>query len=62
MSAQLFDFLKDEVAVSEDSLNFALNYHRRNNIEKLPLILWQCGFISFQQLELICNWFEKNYY
>ena len=59
MQAQFINFLREDLAISEDSIELALNNEERNFI-KFILILWQCGSITWKQLEIICNWLENN--
>ena len=59
MQVQFIDFLREELAISEDSIELALNNKEKSFI-KFLLILWQCGAITFKQLELICNWIESK--
>lgn len=54
---QLIHFLQEELAVSATSIAVAL---RRCEQESgpLPIILWQYGFISLEQLDQIFDWLE----
>jgi hypothetical protein len=63
MQNQLIDFLIKDLAVSEDSLQFALGYQQESQSKsKLVLILWEFGLITLSQLETLCRWLEeKNY-
>ena len=59
MQVQFISFLREELAISEDSIELALNNQEKNFI-KFLLILWQCGSITLKQLEMICNWLESK--
>ncbi len=53
--AQLINFIQEELAVSASSIAIA---QRRCDQESgsLPIVLWQYGFISLNQLEQIFDW------
>lgn len=53
----LIRFLQDELAVSQDSINMALR-HCEQDPGPLPMVLWQYGFITLEQLEKIYDWLE----
>ena len=59
MQVQFINFLREELAISEDSIELALN-NKEKNFSKFLLILWQCGSITWKQLEIICNWLESK--
>ncbi len=59
MQVQFIDFLREELAISEDSIELALN-NQETNFIKFLLSLWQCGSITLKQLEIICNWLESR--
>ena len=59
MQVQFINFLREELDISEDSIELALNSQEKS-LSKFLLILWQCGSISFKQLEIICNWLESK--
>lgn len=54
---QLIDFLQHELAISATSIAMALR-HREQDPGPLPMILWQYGFVSLEQLEQIFDWLE----
>ncbi|MBD2100328.1 DUF2949 domain-containing protein [Leptolyngbya sp. FACHB-261] len=54
---QLVNFLRQNLALSEDSLNLALRLSEQDP-GPLPMILWQYGLVSLQQLEQIFDWLE----
>ncbi|MBD2606611.1 DUF2949 domain-containing protein [Scytonema hofmannii FACHB-248] len=54
---QLIRFLQDDLAISTASLAVALR-HREQDPGPLPMILWQYGLITLEQLEQIYDWLE----
>ncbi|MBE9032311.1 DUF2949 domain-containing protein [filamentous cyanobacterium LEGE 11480] len=55
--SKFIQFLTDELAVSMSSIDFAVR-HRENSCDPLPMILWQYGLISLEQLDRIFDWLE----
>ncbi|MGF1570618.1 MAG: DUF2949 domain-containing protein [Nodosilinea sp.] len=53
----LIQFLQDELAISAASLHVALK-HREQDPGPLPMILWQYGLVTLEQLEQIYDWME----
>lgn len=58
-TAQLIDFLQEELALSSTSIAMALRYSEQNN-DPLPMILWQYGLVSIDQLAQIFDWLEDS--
>lgn len=56
---QLIHFLQEKLTISASSIAIALR-RRQQNSEPLPMILWQYGLVSLQQLERILDWQETN--
>lgn len=56
--SQLIRFLKDDLQVGSADLALALKHpeHQRN----LPIILWQYGVITAEQLDRIFDWLEHT--
>jgi hypothetical protein len=54
---QLIKFLKEELAVPSASIAFALR-HQNENVNPLPMVLWQYGLITLEQLDQIFDWME----
>ncbi len=54
---QLIRFLQDDLAISTASLAVALR-HREQDPGPLPMILWQYGLVTLEQLEQIYDWLE----
>ncbi|NJL46124.1 MAG: DUF2949 domain-containing protein [Leptolyngbyaceae cyanobacterium SM2_3_12] len=57
MQPKLIQFLQDELAISKASLQVALK-HREQDPGPLPMILWQYGLVTLEQLEQIYDWME----
>lgn len=55
--AQLIHFLQEELAVSAPSIAIALR-HCEQDPGPLPMILWQYGLITLEQLDRIYDWLE----
>lgn len=51
-------FLQDELLLSAASIALALRY-REQNPGPLPMILWQYGLVTLEQLDKIYNWLES---
>lgn len=56
-TAQLITFLQEELNISAPSIAFALR-HCQQNAGPLPMVLWQYGLVSLDQLEQIFDWLE----
>ncbi|WP_432809716.1 DUF2949 domain-containing protein [Pantanalinema sp. GBBB05] len=54
---QLIHFLQEELALSPTSIAIALR-HSQQDPGPLPMILWQYGLVSIEQLEQIFDWLE----
>ncbi len=55
--SRLIHFLQEDLAISAASLAVALR-HREQDPGPLPMILWQYGLITLEQLEQIYDWME----
>ncbi|HEY9650254.1 MAG TPA: DUF2949 domain-containing protein [Coleofasciculaceae cyanobacterium] len=55
---QLINFLQEKLTISKSSIAVALR-RRQQDSEPLPIILWQYGLVSIEQLERIFDWQEK---
>jgi hypothetical protein len=54
---RLLQFLEDELLISNDSIDLALR-HFDHDPGPLPIILWQYGLITLDQLNSIYDWLE----
>jgi Protein of unknown function (DUF2949) len=50
-------FLEEDLAISTASISVALR-HREQDPGPLPMILWQYGLVTIDQLEQIYDWLE----
>jgi hypothetical protein len=57
MQNRLLQFLEDELLLSNDSIDLALR-HFDQDPGPLPIILWQYGLITLDQLNSIYDWLE----
>jgi hypothetical protein len=53
---QLITFLSEELAVPAAAIAFALRQSEQSNL--IPMILWQYGLITLEQLDRIFDWME----
>lgn len=53
----LIQFLQDDLAISTASIQVALK-HSEQDPGPLPIILWQYGLVTLEQLEQIYDWME----
>ncbi len=53
----LIQFLQDDLAIAPESIQMALR-HCEQDPGPLPMILWQYGLITLEQLEKIYDWLE----
>ncbi|ERN41557.1 protein of unknown function (DUF2949) [Rubidibacter lacunae KORDI 51-2] len=51
-------FLQDELAIPDDAIATA-ERHVRLNPGPLPMILWQYGLVTLDQLDRIYDWLER---
>lgn len=54
----LIDYLKNELAISADSIALALR-HCEQERGTLPMMLWRYGFVSIEQLNQIFDWMAR---
>ncbi len=52
---KLIEFLKQELGIPTSSLKLALRHHQQD-WSQFPIILWQYGLISLEQLDSIFDW------
>ncbi len=57
MQTQLIHFLQGELNISEAAIAIALR-HPEHSPNLLPMILWQYGLITREQLNQIFDWLE----
>jgi len=56
---RLIRFLRDELAIPEAAIGVALR-HREAAPNLLPMILWQYGLVSLDDLSRIFDWLEAT--
>lgn len=54
---KLIRFLQDDLAISASSMEIALK-QVEHNPGPLPMILWQYGLVTIEQLDRIYDWME----
>jgi hypothetical protein len=57
VNARLIQFLKEELAIPETAIAIALR-HQEPTPNQLPMILWQYGLITLDDLDRIFDWME----
>lgn len=57
---ELIEFLKQDLGISPASINIALKSCQQQQ-GPLPMILWQYGLITLEQLNEIFYWVEKSF-
>ena len=55
--AQLIDYLQRELAISTSAIAVALR-HGEQDTSQLPMILWQYGLVTLEQLNLNFDWLQ----
>ncbi|MBF2029749.1 MAG: DUF2949 domain-containing protein [Oscillatoriales cyanobacterium C42_A2020_001] len=59
VNARLIQFLKDELAISDTAIAIALR-HGDSTANQLPIVLWQYGLITLEDLDRIFDWLEAS--
>lgn len=57
--AQLIDYLRGELAISNSAIAVALR-HGEQDATQLPMVLWQYGLVTLEQLNLIFDWLQTQ--
>jgi hypothetical protein len=57
--AQLLDYLRGELAISNSAIAVALR-HSEQDGSQLPMVLWQYGLVTLEQLNLIFDWLDGS--
>lgn len=58
MQARLISFLRQELDIPEASITLALQHEEQTLPSLLPMILWQYGLVTLEQLGRIFDWLE----
>jgi Protein of unknown function (DUF2949) len=56
---KLINFLQEDLAISSSSMSIALKQVEQNP-GPLPMILWQYGLVTIEQLDRIYDWMEGS--
>jgi hypothetical protein len=56
--SRFINFLQEDLALSSSSISIALR-HLEQDPGPLPMILWQYGLITLEQLDQIYDWLEQ---
>lgn len=56
--ARLIRFLQEDLCLSPSSIAIALR-HSEQDPGPLPMILWQYGLVTLEQLDRIYDWLEN---
>ncbi|MGF1479155.1 MAG: DUF2949 domain-containing protein [Cyanophyceae cyanobacterium] len=59
MTPQFWKFLREELAISADSLTLAQRQGGETP-HQLSIVLWQYGLITLNQLELLWDWLDAT--
>jgi hypothetical protein len=54
----LIKFLREELALPASAIELAMRYSEQNGAH-LPMILWQYGLVTLNQLDQIFDWLEQ---
>jgi Protein of unknown function (DUF2949) len=57
-NTQLIRFLEEELAIAPPSIDMAVRYSQQG-LGPLPMVLWQYGLVSLEQLNQIFDWLEQ---
>ncbi|HEY9667454.1 MAG TPA: DUF2949 domain-containing protein [Coleofasciculaceae cyanobacterium] len=56
---KLISFLRDELAIPSSSIDLAVRHHA-DTPNLLPMVLWQYGLVTLEQLDRIFDWLETT--
>ncbi len=57
LQTRLIRFLQEELLIPKESISIALRQDELPSL--LPMVLWQYGLVTLEQLEKIFDWLEK---
>ncbi|MBE9226168.1 DUF2949 domain-containing protein [Phormidium sp. LEGE 05292] len=57
--SEFINFLQDDLQISSSAIAMALRTHQQWH-DPLPMLLWQYGLISIEQLTRIFDWLEMQ--
>jgi hypothetical protein len=53
---RLISFLQEELSIPSESIQIAIRQEETPNL--FPMVLWQYGLVSLEQLDRIFDWLE----
>ncbi|MDX2244376.1 MAG: DUF2949 domain-containing protein [Leptolyngbyaceae cyanobacterium bins.302] len=53
---RLINFLQEELLIPTESIQMAMRHEEAPNL--FPMVLWQYGLVSIEQLDRIFDWLE----
>ena len=56
---ELINFLQDELKISNSEISIVLQKRHDSN-DPIPMLLWQYGLVSKEQLQQIFDWFDER--
>ena len=59
MQTPLINFLQSDLGIPTESIELAIRHHQPNP-NMLPMVLWQYGLVTTEQLDQIFHWLEQN--
>jgi len=59
MPQKLITFLEQEMSISSESIGLAMR-HSSENLTDYPIIMWQYGLITKEELNRIFDWIETS--
>jgi hypothetical protein len=57
LQQRLIRYLQDDLAIPKESIAVALR-HEEQTPNLLPMVLWQYGLVTLEQLDKIFDWLE----
>jgi Protein of unknown function (DUF2949) len=60
-TSQIIRFLRQDLRLPDESVELALKQSQSTR-GSLPIVLWQYGLVTLQQLDRIYDWFESYVY
>lgn len=59
LATQFMDYLHRDLNVSEEAIDVA-SRQSVFSLNQFPIVLWQLGFVSLEQLDNIFDWLEAS--
>ncbi|MEM8780116.1 MAG: DUF2949 domain-containing protein [Cyanobacteria bacterium P01_G01_bin.49] len=61
ISPQFIDFLQQDLAIPAESIGLALRDEQAMP-HHFPMVLWQYGLVTKEQLEHVFDWIDDHYF